>query len=124
MDRQEIEQHAGVIENFLEGLPEKMFHLGIRVVLAKSFARIHRANLINFGILPLTFVDCADYDMLNLGGILQCSFAELVPGGESEVVAGSATVRMRNDLSAAELETIRSGGLLNKVRADGQNSRT
>ncbi len=99
-------------------------HLGIRVVLAKSFARIHRANLINFGILPLTFVDCADYDMLNLGGILQCSFAELVPGGESEVVAGSATVRMRNDLSAAELETIRSGGLLNKVRADGQNSRT
>ena len=34
MDRQEIEQHAGVIENFLEGLPEKMFHLGIRVVLA------------------------------------------------------------------------------------------
>lgn len=34
MDRQEIEQHAGVIENFLEGLPEKMFHLGIWVVLA------------------------------------------------------------------------------------------
>ena len=34
MDRQVIEQHAGVIENFLEGLPEKMFHLGIRVVLA------------------------------------------------------------------------------------------
>lgn len=95
-------------------------HLGIRAVLAKSFARIHRANLINFGILPLTFADPADYDRLAVGDALQFSFAELAPGTELEVAAGGGrTLRVRNDLSCAELETVRAGGLLNKVRADG-----
>ena len=37
-------------------------YLGLKAVIVKSFARIHRANLINFGILPLTFVQAADYD--------------------------------------------------------------
>ena len=37
-------------------------YLGVKAVIAKSFARIHRANLINFGILPLTFADPVDYD--------------------------------------------------------------
>ena len=41
--------------------------LGVRAVLAKSFARIHRANLINWGILPLTFVDENDYDKIDAG---------------------------------------------------------
>ena len=40
---------------------------GIRVKIAKSFARIHRANLINFGILPLVFQDPADYDLVKQG---------------------------------------------------------
>ena len=42
-------------------------YLGIKAVLVKSFARIHRANLINAGILPLTFVNEADYDKINQG---------------------------------------------------------
>ncbi|MBN2049954.1 MAG: aconitate hydratase [Spirochaetales bacterium] len=45
-------------------------YLGIRAVIAKSFARIHRANLINFGILPLTMDNPADYDALEQGDIL------------------------------------------------------
>src|SRR5258708_3848573 len=40
-------------------------YLGLKAVLVKSFARIHRANLINFGILPLTFVQAADYDAIS-----------------------------------------------------------
>ncbi len=96
-------------------------HLGIRVVLARSFARIHRANLINFGILPLTFVAPADYEMLHCGGILRFSFAELFPGGEMGIAAADTVVRVRNDLSSAELETIRAGGLLNRVRTGGDS---
>jgi aconitate hydratase len=39
----------------------------VKAVVAKSFERIHAANLINFGILPLTFVDATDYEKLNAG---------------------------------------------------------
>jgi aconitate hydratase len=46
-------------------------YLGVRCVIAKSFARIHAANLINAGILPLTFADPADYDKLEQGAKLQ-----------------------------------------------------
>ena len=46
-------------------------YLGIRCVVAKSFARIHAANLINAGILPLTFADPADYDALQPGAHLR-----------------------------------------------------
>ena len=45
--------------------------LGLRVVLAKGFARIHRQNLINYGVLPLVFVDPEDYDRLRKGDVLQ-----------------------------------------------------
>ncbi|MFT5855780.1 MAG: aconitate hydratase, partial [Verrucomicrobiales bacterium] len=47
--------------------------LGVRVVVAKSFARIHLQNLANFGILPLTFVEPSDYDRLSQGAILRLS---------------------------------------------------
>lgn len=46
-------------------------YLGLRAVLAKSFARIHRSNLINFGILPLTFSDPSDYEKIERGDILE-----------------------------------------------------
>ena len=45
-------------------------HLGVRAVLAKSFARIHRANLINWGLVPLEFDDPADYDDIERGDVL------------------------------------------------------
>ncbi len=48
-------------------------YLGVRVVIAKSFARIHVANLINAGIMPLTFADPADYDKVSQGDILSIS---------------------------------------------------
>ena len=48
-------------------------YLGVRVVITKSFARIHVANLINAGIMPLTFKDPADYDRLNQGDMLSIS---------------------------------------------------
>ena len=45
--------------------------LGVKAVLVKSFARIHKSNLINAGILPLTFVNAEDYDKIKLGDMLE-----------------------------------------------------
>jgi aconitate hydratase len=62
-------------------------YLGIRAVLAKSFARIHKANLINFGILPLVFADPGDYDGIAQGDLLEFrgirSVLEAGIGGEA-----------------------------------------
>lgn len=92
-------------------------HLGVRAVAAQSFARIHRANLINFGILPLIFVDPDDYGRMGTGMRVAFSPADLTPGGEMVMnVEGAGGIRVRNDLSAKEWRVIRAGGLLNDVR--------
>jgi len=96
-------------------------HLGIRAVIAKSLARIHRANLVNFGILPLILVDKGDYERLEQGGNVTIPVADIIAGGECAVaLADGGSVRVRNDLTVDELEIIRAGGLLNYVR----NART
>lgn len=96
-------------------------HLGIRVVLARSLARIHRANLINFGILPLAFANRDDYDRIQQGAALRIPVGALTPGGVIEIeVEGVGRVSACNDLSSAELEIIRAGGLLNAVRNSGK----
>ena len=94
--------------------------LGIRFVLVKSFARIHRANLINFGILPLTFETPSDYD-----GIAQEDEMEI--SAVRDAVQGDQPVRLRNvtqgreiralcTLSTREREIVLAGGLLNHTR--------
>lgn len=56
-------------------------YLGIKAVIAKSFARIHQANLINFGIVPFTFANEADYDTIDEGDVLKISnLHQLAPG--------------------------------------------
>ena len=65
-------------------------YLGIRAVAAKSFARIHQANLINNGILPMTFETEADYDRIRQGDELE------LPGIRQAVEAGQETVTLRN----------------------------
>ena len=92
-------------------------HLGIRLVIAKSFARIHRTNLINVGILPLLFVDEGGYDQLAQGVKIELDTRALVPGGRVELkVNGKAEVTLKNDLSATELDVVRAGGLLNYTK--------
>jgi aconitate hydratase len=121
-----IEAGRGIIlagENYGQGSSREHAalaprHLGVKAVLAKSFARIHRANLVNFGILPLILADPADYDRLELGAKLSLDAQALAPGGEIVIGADSgATIAARNDLTDKELAIIRAGGLLNAVRA-------
>ena len=92
-------------------------HLGIRAVIALSMARIHRANLVNFGILPLVFVNREDYAKVAQGADIRIPLTEITPGGVTNIeIAGVGVLPVRNDLSAAELDIIRSGGLFNAVK--------
>ena len=93
-------------------------YLGVKAVVAKSIERIHRANLINFGILPLIFVDGADYDGIELGASVRLDVTSVTAGGEAVLhIEGAGDVRVRNDLSEQEWEVLSKGGLLNAVRA-------
>lgn len=92
-------------------------HLGIVAVLARSLARIHRANLINFGILPLCFADPADYGRIKQGMNITVAAGALQPGEPLEVrVEGLGGILATNDLSPEEWDIIRCGGFLNYSR--------
>ncbi|ACL57726.1 aconitate hydratase [Methylobacterium nodulans] len=95
-------------------------YLGLETVLAKSFARIHWQNLVNFGVLPLTFVDAADYDGLRLGDVLdiQGIAAALAAGHEiaASVNHGQRQIRLRHDLSSRQIELLLKGGVINWLR--------
>ncbi|WP_045217037.1 aconitate hydratase [Desulfonatronovibrio magnus] len=91
--------------------------LGVRIVLVKSFARIHRANLVNFGILPLTLAKPQDYDLIEKDEIISLDTETLVPGQQTTISTSSGnTIEVKNDLTAGELDIIRAGGLLNFVK--------
>jgi aconitate hydratase len=99
-------------------------YLGVRAVLVKAFARIHLANLINFGILPLTFVDPADYDRVAQGDRLE------LPGAR-EALAPGKTLKVRNatkgiefeaahPMNERQIEILRAGGLLPLTKAQAK----
>ena len=98
-------------------------YLGVRAVIAKSFARIHVANLINAGILPLTFKNPEDYDALNQGDAL--TVKDVFGGLESgEFTLADATTGKEIPLTGAFTERqaaiLRAGGLLNYTRDGGK----
>ncbi|OPZ26942.1 MAG: 2,3-dimethylmalate dehydratase large subunit [Lentisphaerae bacterium ADurb.BinA184] len=97
--------------------------LGVRAVLACSFERIHTANLVNFGILPLRFCDPADRPRLEPGDHLELSgvAAQLDSPGPVKLTvrkAGGETLAIlcRHDLSSEDRETVLAGGRLNLMR--------
>lgn len=94
-------------------------YLGVRGVLAKSFARIHRANLINFGIIPFEFANAADYDKLQQGSMIQIAeiLAALSNGSKSikASVNGNA-IDLKIDFSERQRKILIEGGLLNYTK--------
>jgi aconitate hydratase len=94
-------------------------HLGVRAVLALSFARIHRANLINNGILPLVFVDPGDRERLSVGGtLLLTGLSEALAGDEMRITVRETgyVFRVRHSFTPRQRELILAGGLLNCTR--------
>ncbi len=93
-------------------------YLGLRIVLAKSFARIHRQNLINYGVLPLRFVDPSDYDRFAVGDVLQARHLRhgLEEGGLVTLLCAGRQIETRHDLTADQIEVILDGGVVNRRR--------
>lgn len=96
-------------------------YLGVRVVLAQSFARIHRANLINFGIVPLTFANEKDLSRLETGSILQLSDLRqaIQNNAPFSITQGDSSepIWVKHDLSERQAQILLAGGLLNATRA-------
>jgi aconitate hydratase len=95
-------------------------HLGIRAVVAKSFARIHRTNLVGQSILPLVFADEDDYDGVAQGDAWSLDGVRAaIEAGDEDLVArvdGGGEIAVRAVLSPREREVLLAGGLRNLVR--------
>jgi aconitate hydratase len=95
-------------------------YLGLRVVLVKRFARIHWQNLINFGVLPLTFVDPADYDKLKNGDVLRVTgLRDALPATHDvsvENVTQGYSIAAKHALSDRQVDMLLEGGLINVIK--------
>ncbi|MFH1786465.1 MAG: aconitate hydratase [archaeon] len=124
------EKGGGVIlggENYGQGSSREHaalapMYLGVKAVIAKSFARIHKANLVNFGILPVILKNPADYEKISQGDMLE------IPGARKSVEGGSRELKVVNrtknieipvvaDYSEREREILSVGGQLNYTKA-------
>jgi aconitate hydratase len=94
-------------------------YLGVRAKIVKSFARIHKANLVNFGVLPLTFADPGDYERIEQGSKVS------IPGiraaiesraSEIKVLVDGREVVTRLDVSSRQRRILLAGGILNLAR--------
>jgi aconitate hydratase len=100
-------EHAAIAPRFL----------GLRAVIAKSFARIHWQNLVNFGIVPLEFTDPADYDRVDQGDVLVLDGLHDVLKNETRSVSADNTTKgeryeLTHHLSPRQIDVIVAGGLI------------
>ncbi|WP_040983696.1 aconitate hydratase [Oceanobacillus jeddahense] len=95
-------------------------YLGLRVVLVKDFARIHLQNLINFGILPLTFVNEEDYDLVRQGDVLEFrqihQTIQKQHTFEIQLKGTDRTITVQHDLTKRHLEILLAGGIINWIK--------
>ncbi|MCS7084202.1 MAG: aconitate hydratase, partial [Aquificaceae bacterium] len=95
--------------------------LGVRVVIAKSFARIHHANLVNFGILPLELENPSDFELLNQGDVLQIeNIHESLKLGKSIKVLNESLnkeINCKYSLTPKQVDVLIKGGLLSWVKS-------
>ena len=93
-------------------------YLGVKAVITKSFARIHKANLVNFGILPLTFKNPADYDSIEPMWQLEIknTIDNLKKHQPLIATSGGIRIELVYDLSDRDIEILIAGGSLNYVK--------
>ena len=122
-----IKNDGGIIiagENYGQGSSREHaalapLHLGIRAIIAKSYARIHKQNLINSAIIPFTFVDEADYDQIELLDELEILDIENLEVGKTYQVKNKTkdtVFEVKQDLTEEQIQIIKNGGLLNTIR--------
>lgn len=94
--------------------------LGVKGVIAKSFARIHKNNLINNGILPMVFENESDYDKISVGDVLRIENAkEAVQNGELKITNSTKgeTYNVVIEVSERQKEMLLAGGLINLIKS-------
>ena len=96
-------------------------YLGVRAVIAKSFARIHRANLINAGILPLVFEDASDYDLINEGDnpVIK-DIKNGLESGRMIMELNGKEITLLCEMSERQRSILYAGGLLNLTREESK----
>jgi aconitate hydratase len=129
------EKHGGFIvggENYGQGSSREHaalapMYLGVKGVIAKSFARIHKANLINFGIIPFEFENSSDFELLTQGTpiTIENVVSNLKKGNKlMEAMADKDKIMLKVDLTARQSEVLIAGGLLNYIRSAQQQKRS
>lgn len=96
-------------------------YLGVRAVIVKQFARIHLANLVNFGILPLTFENESDYDKVDQGDALELDVTNLESGKLTlRDKTKGIEIPLVHALTAKDIEMVRAGGALAYVKSQAE----
>ena len=99
-------------------------YLGVKAVIVKSFARIHRANLVNFGILPLTFENENDYNLFDLGDTIELPDMKNRLKSKARITLKNVTknneVKVTHTLTPREIDILCVGGLLNYQAQSGK----
>jgi len=93
--------------------------LGVRAVIAKSFARIHRRNLIAQGIVPLLFGNASDYEQADLGQTWEIRSLHAIAEGEDELqveIDGALAFTVTHDFLPREREIVVAGGLIRYLK--------
>lgn len=93
-------------------------YLGIKAIIAKDFARLHLANLVNWGVVPLTFKNDEDYQSINQGDKLTVNLSEMTSDGDISVTNDTQGKEfyVTTPLSVEDIETVKWGGRLNQMR--------
>ena len=122
------EKYGGIVvggENYGQGSSREHaalvpLYLGVKAVIVKSFARIHQANLVNAGILPLTFADKADYDDISQGDFLTIKDILTSLNNGTDIVLKNNTTKKEYKLEASfsdrQKQILIDGGLLNHTK--------
>src|SRR5699024_7890536 len=95
-------------------------YLGLRVALVKDFARIHWQNLVNFGVLPLTFVHEEDYELLEQGDVLVAKNlkenVKLAQPFHLQIKGKDEKINVEHALSKRQIDIMLNGGIINWVK--------
>jgi aconitate hydratase len=101
-------------------------YLGVQFILAKSYARIHRANLINFGIVPLEFAENSDWNKIKQGSLLVIeNIHSVLEHGGGKIIwktREEETIMVKGDFSRRDRDILLAGGLLNYICRKGNDS--
>ena len=92
-------------------------YLGLKAVIVKSFARIHLANLVNFGIVPLTFENKDDYNKIDQGDKFEIDLTTLQTGKvKLKNVSKNVEISLTHSLSETEIDVLKAGGKLPHIK--------